>query len=443
MYKNEEESPVTNHTWPLSNKTYQRRCHQLKMSSLLSPVTPKRSCNSHGGGATAKSILFQCLRDSKSDPLPRRSRRFLASSSYESDDGGVLMDGVLVTSATGKRVSDSPCSSSLRRSSTTSRSSSSVIMNQHKNAEFSSPRSESGRNQETTRSQHSSAGKAKMLANSPCTKAETPKAANTSKLQATAEPFILTPRSTQNLAFPLPIQQLPYDHDLHFQWSNQQLASSYGHQYPPQSYVYPRPPPLFLHGYDPYHACYISPRPVVGYDFNQSPSSSQLTRETPVHTPVSSTNRITSHGSRLDLPLSVDRLNTVTKRPVLSSPSNKLETRTHETDLSTTCDELQTTMTQKPDLSSRSDKLETTTVTNKPDSSSSLTDKREKTTVMQEQDWSPSDDGIETLTKAQTDVAKSQGRILPDDVFEHYKYRERLPVFFDKTWFRSQDSDST
>lgn len=126
-YVTPKQSPQSNQTWPM-DKLRQSRFQQ-KMSSLLSPVTPKsdyRVCN-------AKSLLLQCLRDSKSDPPLPRKRRLPASYS----DEGILMDGVLVTSATAKKVS-----SSLGKSPR-----SSIFQSQHKNIEFSSPRSEPGRSQ--------------------------------------------------------------------------------------------------------------------------------------------------------------------------------------------------------------------------------------------------------------------------------------------------------
>lgn len=116
-YKTPKQSPQSSQTWPMDK--IRRSRFQQKMTSLLSPATPKRNYSI----SNAKSLLLQCLRDSKSDPLPRR--RFPASYS----DEGVLMDGVLVTSATGKKASYS------------------VPRSQHKNTEFSSPRSEPGRNQ--------------------------------------------------------------------------------------------------------------------------------------------------------------------------------------------------------------------------------------------------------------------------------------------------------
>lgn len=126
-YKTPKQSPKT---WPM-DKIRQSR-FQHKMSSLLSPVTPKRNYSI----SNAKSLLLQCLRDAKSDPLPRR--RFPVSCS----DEGILMDGVLVTSATKKKVSESP-SNSLGGSAR-----SSIFRSQHKkNTEFSSPISESARNQ--------------------------------------------------------------------------------------------------------------------------------------------------------------------------------------------------------------------------------------------------------------------------------------------------------
>lgn len=123
----EEQSPQSNQTWPMD--MIRQRRFQHKMSSLLSPATPKRNYSV----SNAKSLLKKY---SKSDPIPRR-KRFPVSCS----DEGVLMDGVLVTSASEKKASDSPSRlSSLGRSPR-----SSLVRSQHKNS--SSPRSLSGGNQ--------------------------------------------------------------------------------------------------------------------------------------------------------------------------------------------------------------------------------------------------------------------------------------------------------
>lgn len=125
----EEQSPQSNQTWPMD--MIRQRRFQHKMSSLLSPVTPKRNHSL----SNAKSLLKKY---SKSDPIPRK-QRFPVSCS----DEGVLMDGVLVTSASEKKVSDSPSRlSSLGRSPR-----SSLVRSQHKN---SSPRSLSGGNKVTS-----------------------------------------------------------------------------------------------------------------------------------------------------------------------------------------------------------------------------------------------------------------------------------------------------
>ncbi|VVB18013.1 unnamed protein product [Arabis nemorensis] len=404
-YKTPKQSPQSNQTWPMDR--IQQGRFQLKMSSLLSPVAPKRNYSI----SNAKSLLLQCLQDSKSDPLPRRRFRALCS------DEGVLMDGVLVKSATGKKVSDSP-SCSLGRSAR-----SSVVRSQHKSTEFSSPRSE---NKENTRPQHSSGGKVKILANSPSTKPETPKAAKPSKLQATAEPFILTPKSSQMLASPVPLQH----HGPHLQYGGPLPLTppSYGHPYLPPGYAYPRPlhgPPVpYLqspaspHGPGLYQTHYLGrfPRPTgyqLAHDLNQSASSSQTntnTSEPPVHTPICTNpttanlcTSTTTRGSRLNSPLSVDGHHTVTQN---SSPSDGLEKRAKKPDLSSTSDGLET-MAQKPDL----------------------TPFAGLGTMGTEKEWSPSDDGLPTFTQAQIDFMESHNRVLPDDVFEHYTYRQSLPVF--------------
>lgn len=102
-------------------------------------------------------------------------------------------------------------------------------------------------------------------------------------------------------------------------------------------------------------------------------------------------------------------------------------------DSSSPSDELET-MTQKQGLLSPSDELvtmaaaELKTSTQKPGFSPSAGPGLE--TMMTEKDWSPSDDGLPTLTEeAQTDFMKSQDRVLPDDAFQHYIYRKRLPIF--------------
>jgi len=126
-YKTPKQSPQT---WPM-DKIRQSR-FQHKMSSLLSPVTPKRNYNI----SNAKTLLLQCLRDAKSDPLP--PRRFPVSCS----DEGILMDGVLVTSATKKKVYESPSSYPGRSAR------SSIFRSQlKKTTECSSPISDSGPNQ--------------------------------------------------------------------------------------------------------------------------------------------------------------------------------------------------------------------------------------------------------------------------------------------------------
>ncbi|KAJ4897268.1 Uncharacterized protein Rs2_24062 [Raphanus sativus] len=411
----EEQSPQSNQTWPMD--MIRQRRFQHKMSSLLSPATPKRNYSV----SNAKSLLKKY---SKSDPIPRR-KRFPVSCS----DEGVLMDGVLVTSASEKKASDSPSRlSSLGRSPR-----SSLVRSQHKNS--SSPRSLSGGNQEdTTRSKTSSGGKVKMLADSPCTKLETPKAANPSTLKATAEPFTFTPRPSQGLASPLPVRQLPFDHGPRIQWVNppphHQLRPRYGHLYLPPSYTYPRSlqvPDLY-----PTHYPFRSPRP-IGYQMGQDPRIISLlpttplstnTSKPPVHTPISTTSTAnlstgtTTHDSRLDSSLSADGgPETVIQTQDSSSPSDELETMTQKQGLLSPSDELVTmaaaelkTSTQKPGFS--------------PSAGLGLE------TMMTEKDWSPSDDGLPTPTEeAQTDFMKPQDRVLPDDAFQHYIYRKRLPVF--------------
>ncbi|KAF8118431.1 hypothetical protein N665_0005s0194 [Sinapis alba] len=388
----EEQSPQSNQTWPMD--MIRQRRFQHKMSSLLSPVTPKRNYSV----SNAKSLLKKY---SKSDPIPHK--RFPVSCSEE----GVLMDGVLVTSASEKKVSDSPSRlSSLGRSPR-----SSLVRSQHKN---SSPRSLSGRNQA---------------------------AANPSNLKATAEPFTFTPRPSQGQASPLPVRQLPFDHGPHIQWGNppphQQLRPSYSHLYLPPNYTYPRSlqvPDLY-----PTHYPFRSPRPIsyqMGYDpriISLLPTTplSTNTIKPPVHTPISTiptanlSISTTTHSSRLDSSLSVDGgLETVTPKQDLSSPSDELETMTQKQGLSSPSDEL-ITMTQTLDLWSPAAELETPA--HKPDDSPSAGLGPE--TVTAEKDWSPSDDRLPRFIQAQTDFMKSQDRVLPDDAFQHYIYRKRLPIF--------------
>ncbi|KAJ0242114.1 hypothetical protein HA466_0214310 [Hirschfeldia incana] len=451
----EEQSPQSNQTWPM-DMVRQRR-FQHKMSSLLSPVTPKRNYSA----SNAKSLLKKY---SKSDPVTRK--RFPVSCS----DEGVLMDGVLVTSASEKKASESPSRlSSLGRSPR-----SSLVRSQHKN---SSPRSLSGGKQEdTTRSQTSSGGKVKnlenspctkletpeedatwsktssggkvkMLADTPCTKLETPKAANPSTLKATAEPFTLTPRPSQGPGSPLPVRQLPFDHVPHVQWVNlpphQQLRPSYNHSYLPPSYAYPRSlqvPDLYLTPYP-----FRSPRPVgcqMVYDpriISLLPTTplSTNTSKPPVHTPISTTSTAnlstgsTTHDSRLDSSLSVDGgLETVTQNQHSTSPSDELETMTHKQGLLSPSDELITMAA-----------AELKTSTHKPDFSPSASLGLE--TVTTEKDWSPSDDGVPRFTLAQTDFMKSHDRVLPDDAFQHYIYRKRLPVFTQLCLDDEEGSDNT
>ncbi|CAH8363325.1 unnamed protein product [Eruca vesicaria subsp. sativa] len=381
----EEQSPQSNQTWPMDMIKHRRFQH--KMSSLLSPVTPKRNYSVISNNA--KSLLKKY---SKSDPISRK-QRFPVSCS----DDGILMDGVLVTSASEKKVLDSASRlSSLGRSPR-----SSLVRSQHKN---SSSMSLSGGNQEdTTRSQASSGEKVKMLGDSPCTKLETPKAATPSNLNAAAEPFTLTPKPSQGLASPLPVNQLPFDHGPRIQWVNppphQQLRPSYNsHLYLPPSYTYPRSlqvpdlnhPPRF-------------PRPtgyLMRHDFISLLPTTPLSTKPPLHTPISTiptanlSTSNTTHDSTLDSSLSVDVvLKTVTQKQDLSSPpSDELKTSTH-----------------KPDISPSAElRLETVTT---------------------EKDWSPYDDGLSRFTQEQTDSMKSQDRVLPDGAFQHYIYRKRLPVF--------------
>lgn len=111
----------------------------------------------------------------------------------------------------------------------------------------------------------------------------------------------------------------------------------------------------------------------------------------------------------------------MTQKQYLSSPSGELET-----------------VTQKQGLLSPSDELvamaaaELKTSTHKPDYSPSagLGLGLGLETVTTEKDWSPSDDGLPRFTQAHTDFMKSQdSRVLPDDAFQHYIYRKRLPIF--------------
>ncbi|XP_010461950.1 PREDICTED: mucin-17-like [Camelina sativa] len=487
-YKTPKQSP---RTWPM-DKIRQGR-FQHKMSSLLSPATPKRNYNI----SNTKSLLLHCLRDAKSDPLPRR--RFPVSCS----DEGVLMDGVLVTSATKKKVLESP-SISLGGTSL-----SSISRSQHKkDTEFSSPISDSGSNQETTLSQQpSSAGKGKMLAYSPCT----PKAAKPSKLQASAEPFILTPRQ----ATPFPLQQHPFNpqfpraNPLHLQ------PYPYFHRPRPLIYLYQRPPPLLPllpHGSDPYKLTSEKDFPPILFasqtptrrnrridSFPTTPSSSQPNNTTsdpvPVQTPISTTatanlgssTTTAAHGSSpsvdgLDTVTQIpdlssspsdgietvtqipdlssspsDGIETVTQNPALSPPSDGLETVTQILDLSSSPSDGLDTMAQIPDLSSSpSDGIETETqkpvlsppsdgleaVTPKPDLSSpsvgveTVTPKPDLPstsagllTMKINKEWSPSDDGLPTFTQAQLDFMKSHHRLFPDYVFGGYKYKQRMPSF--------------
>ncbi|CAA7034803.1 unnamed protein product [Microthlaspi erraticum] len=498
-----KQSPQSNQTWPM-DKIRQSRFQQ-KMSSLSSPVTPK---SDNRVRSNTKSLLLQCLRESKSDPpLPRK-----LPASYSDD--GILMDGVLVTSATAKKVS-----SSLGKSPR-----SSIFQSLHKNVEFSSPRSESGRNQETTGSQQHSAEKRKMLESTPKVSTSqhflyqdseeskpllsyafisprsesgrnqqettgsqqdsaekrkmlesTPKAANPSKLQASAEPFILTPRQ----ASPFPSQQFPYDHfnplfprthPLHLQpYPFLHLARPpfYGYQRPPPLPVLPHESELYQLGptgylkeqapivNKPFQLDSVTnfpsltgnPKPTTNNDtiiplLPTTPSSSHPnTNTTPLRTPISTpwtANLSTS---------TVDGLETVTKELDLPSPSDELKTMTQEPDLSPTdglnavtqepdlspSDGLNA-VTQNPDLSSPSDGRETVaqnpvlspspsvgleTVTQNPDLSPSVGYQ----TVTTKKEWSPSDDGLPTFTQAQTDFMKSLGRVLPYDAFERYRFR--------------------
>ncbi|AED97914.1 hypothetical protein AtNW77_Chr5g0151301 [Arabidopsis thaliana] len=403
-YKTPKQSPQT---WPM-DKIRQSR-FQHKMSSLLSPVTPKRNYNI----SNAKTLLLQCLRDAKSDPLP--PRRFPVSCS----DEGILMDGVLVTSATKKKVYESPSSYPGRSAR------SSIFRSQlKKTTECSSPISDSGPNQETTRSQQSSsAGKENMLANSPCT----PKAAKPFKLQASAEPFILTPRQA---ASPYTPQQLPYDHySPQFPCANPLHLQLYPYLHRPRSliYVYQRPPlfPLLPHGPDPYTLDSQKDFPPIlsgnqtpttsSHSVPTTPSSSQLnttTSDSPVHTPISTTltvdlNTSTTTSTHSSSP-SVDRLDTVAQIPDLSSsPSDGLET-----------------MTQKPDLASPSAGRETET--QKPGLALPSAGLR---TMTRNKDWSPSDDGLPTFTQDQLVFMKSHNRLFPDYVFGRYKYKKRMSAF--------------
>ncbi|KAG2278227.1 hypothetical protein Bca52824_060782 [Brassica carinata] len=288
----DEQSPQSNQTWPMD--VIRQRRFQHKMSSLLSPVTPKRNY-SVSNANPSQALSVSC------------------------SDEGVLMDGVLVTSASEKKVSDSPSRlSSLGRSPR-----SSLVRSQHKK---SSPRSLSGGNQEdTTRSQTSSGEKVKMLADSPCTKLETPKAVNPSKLNATAEPFTFTPRPSQGLASPLLVRQLPFDHGPRIQWAtpppHQQLRPP--HLYLPPCYPYPRSlqvPDLYPTRYP-----FRSPGPIgfqMRHGFNQSPArndpriisplpTTPLTTNTskpPVQTPISTipTPNLSTSNTTQDSSLSVD-----------------------------------------------------------------------------------------------------------------------------------------
>ncbi|KAG2284680.1 hypothetical protein Bca52824_055900 [Brassica carinata] len=382
----DEQSPQSNQTWPMD--VIRQRRFQHKMSSLLSPVTPKRNYSV----SNAKSLLKKY---SKSDPVPRK--RFPVSCS----DEGVLMDGVLVTSASEKKVSDSPSRlSSLGRSPR-----SSLVRSQHKK---SSPRSLSGGNQEdTTRSQTSSGEKVKMLADSPCTKLETPKAVNPSKLNATAEPFTFTPRPSQGLASPLLVRQLPFDHGPRIQWAtpppHQQLRPP--HLYLPPCYPYPRSlqvPDLYPTRYP-----FRSPGPIgfqMRHGFNQSPARNDPRIISPLPT----------------TPLTTNTSKPPVQTPISTIPTPNLSTSNTTQDSSLSVDGGLETVTQKQELSSPS-------ADPKPDVSPSAGLGLE--TVTTEKDWSPSDDGLPGFTQAQTDFMKSHDRVLPDDAFEHYIYRKRLPVF--------------
>ncbi|EOA14984.1 hypothetical protein CARUB_v10028332mg [Capsella rubella] len=410
-YKTPKQSPQT---WPMDKIRQGRFPH--KMSSLLSPVTPKRNYSI----SNAKSLLLQCLRDAKSDPLPRR--RFPVSCS----DERILMDGVMVTSATKKKVSESP-SSSVGGSAT-----SSILRSQHKkNIEFSSPISESGRNEETTRSQQSSsAGKGKMLEYSPCT----PKAVNPSKLQASAEPFVLTPRR----ATPFPLQQPQYNpqfpcaNPLHLQ------PYPYLHRPRPLIYLYQRPPllPPPSHGLDPYMLNSRKDFPPILFG-NQSPTKNNRPRYSLPTTPSSSQPNTTTSDPPGSSP-SVGGLESVTPIPDLSStPSDGLTTVTHKPDLSPPFDEVET-VTQKADLSPPSDELETVTpdlssasvgvekVTQEPDLPSPFAGLQ---TMKIKKDWSPSDDRLPTFTQAQLDFMTTHNRLFPDSVFGRYKYKKRMSAF--------------
>lgn len=106
----------------------------------------------------------------------------------------------------------------------------------------------------------------------------------------------------------------------------------------------------------------------------------------------------------------------MTQKQYLSSPSGELETVTQKQGLLSPSDELVTMAA-----------AELKTSTHKPDYSPSAGLGLE--TVTTDKDWSPSDDGLPRFTQAQTDFMRSQDRVLPDDAFQHYIYRKRLPVF--------------
>lgn len=287
-------------------------------------------------------------------------------------------------------------------------------------------------------------------------------ATSSSNLNATAEPFTFSPRPLQGLASPFPVRQLPFDHGPLIQWvvsysqpnflfqkrklrqqfdalrditmqnppPHQQLRPSNSHLYQPPSYAYPRS--LQVHDLYPTHHPFRSPRP-IGYQMGYDPRIISLlpttplatnTSKPPVHTPISTTSSAnlstgnTTHDSRLDSSLSVDGgLETVTQKQDLSSPSGELETVTQKQGLLSPSDELVTMAA-----------AELKTSTHKPDYSPSAGLGLE--TVTTDKDWSPSDDGLPRFTQAHTDFMKSQdSRVLPDDAFQHYIYRKRLPIF--------------
>lgn len=185
---------------------------------------------------------------------------------------------------------------------------------------------------------------------------------------------------------------------------HQQLRPT--HLYLPPSYPFPRSlqvPDLY-----PPHYPFRSPGPTgfqMRHGFNQSPA-----RNDP----------------RIISPLPTTPLTTNTNKPRVHTPISTIPTSNLSTSNTTTQDSSLSvdggleTVTQKQDLSSPSDEL-------KPDVSPSAGLGLE--TVTTEKDWSPSDDGLPRFTQAQIDFMKSHDRVLPDDAFEHYIYRKRLPIF--------------